>query len=486
MKKNIWQRRIPTIIGLTLVIVGIWASSSLIQKSLDYVTRAGPDSNPQNITISDVNDTSFTVSFFTTGKTKAIVNYGENKELGTLAYDNRDKSGEQNPYYSHNITASNLKPGIKYYFSIIVDGNIILNNNEPFEIQTGLEASSPPFENYPIFGKVIFSDGTEAEDVLVIMKAKDVQTVSTLTKKNGEYIIPLNSARKQDLGAYYEFSPDTNIDIEFYKGSSKSTVSVLYKNAKSVPLVTLSKDYNFENEDLAPEIESTISSALKAPSAVISSKEVKILTPKEDEAFIDQKPTFKGYALPNEKVKITIRSEDPITTEVKTDSKGFWSFRPIAGLAPGEHTITIETIDEFGIIKKITQSFIVHASGTQVTESATPSATPTVKPTITLTPTPTSAPTPTTKPTTSPTLTPTDKPSVVSPTIRPTEDVSAIQEISPTSIETISIEPTTKPTVPIKNLTTTIASPGDTVTPATLTFISTLFILAGAALFLVF
>ena len=155
---------------------------------------------------------------------------------------------------------------------------------------------------------------------------------------------------------------------------------------------------------------------------------------------MDSRPLIRGTALPNQKVKIKIESE-VIIDEVIADSNGLWSYRPPNSIPPGQHKITIETIDSFGVSKILTQNFTVFASGSQVAEAATPSATPT------------STPIPTTPPKTT-----------IIPTSTPT----------PTVILSITIPPTQIPIV-------TPAPPGNT-SSLVLTAISIFLIFAGSAL----
>ena len=162
---------------------------------------------------------------------------------------------------------------------------------------------------------------------------------------------------------------------------------------------------------------------------------------------MDSRPLLRGTALPNQKVKIRIESE-VIIDEVTADSNGLWSYRPPKSIAPGQHKITIETIDSFGVSKILTQNFTVFASGSQVAESATPSATPTS------TPTPTAAP----KTTPTPTVT------AFTPTPTPTPTIPLSITISPTQIPII-----------------TPAPPGSS-SSLILTVISVLLIFAGSAL----
>jgi hypothetical protein len=163
------------------------------------------------------------------------------------------------------------------------------------------------------------------------------------------------------------------------------------------------------------------------------SKNPQILVPIKDQAFDDRQPQFSGTALPNKTVDIVIQSTTTLKTTVKTDSSGNWAYRPQTPLTPGNHTITISTRDESGLLQTIIQSFVVHAEGSQFTEvSGTP---PTPSPTISL---------PTITPTTVPTI-PTGLPTAIPTVVTPSPTLA----ISTTPIiitgTTITIFPTVQP-----------------------------------------
>jgi hypothetical protein len=89
-------------------------------------------------------------------------------------------------------------------------------------------------------------------------------------------------------------------------------------------------------------------------------------------------------------VKITIHSDQAVQTTVKADQNGNWDYRPSSNLSPGTHTITIQAKDNSGILKTITQSFVVYASGQQINPPPSGSPTPIVSVSPTNIPSPTS------------------------------------------------------------------------------------------------
>ncbi|OGH36063.1 MAG: hypothetical protein A3B43_00260, partial [Candidatus Levybacteria bacterium RIFCSPLOWO2_01_FULL_38_120] len=432
MRKGLWSKRIPTFFAFLLLFISIWVTSFLIQKGVIFVGRATPEKSPREVLISNITDSSFTVTFQTLAKTVAAVSIEEKNNPQFVVFDDRNKrTDEQKPFYSHYITVSDLKPKTIYELSILSDGEIYLNGEKKYIVTTGpLITGAPPVQN-PIVGKVLLPDGSAASDTIVVIAIEGAQSISSLTKDDGTYIIPTNSIKKTILDDYLTIDGNQEIQLKIIRGDMRASVKSLFKDSELIPPLTLQKNYDFTK---TPEQKiSSLASQLKVPPAKTKFGEVKILNPKPSESLIDNKPLFRGVALPNKTIKITIES-NPIKTEVISDNNGSWSFRPSVPLSPGEHTITIETQDNFGILKTISQKFTVFASGAQVAESATPSATPA----ITITPTTTQAITPTV---------------FISPSATPL--ITQIPTIAPTVV--VTIPPTIPPiTIPI----TTPAPPG--------------------------
>lgn len=401
MKRTIWEKRIPTLLGMLLIVIGIWVTSFLVNRGVLLITRATPSETPLQVRISNISDNSFTVSYTTQESVAGIISYGKDKEFGQTAYDDKQQLGEIIPYKTHHITAHNLNPSTKYYFAIISGKSTFLNNNAPFEATTGPSLTSPPTQKHPISGKVILPNGQTPQEAIVYITASNAQTVSKIIKSDGTYIIPLNSIRAANLSSYAVLSDDISIQMLLIEGELQSTVTFSPKQASPVPVVTLSKNYDFiTSSSVASKSALTPAKITGFPSfsaTEVAGKDPQIVTPKKDEGFSDQQPLFRGTTTPGETVTITIHSEDSIQAQVKADNKGVWTYRPSSVLSPGQHTISIVSRGKSGILKTITQSFTVYAQGSQITQTASPSATPTlaISPSPTITVAPTSSPTPT-------------------------------------------------------------------------------------------
>lgn len=394
MRNDIWNKRIPTLLGIGIIGIGIIITSLLVRSGVIFISRAGPSQTPTDVRISNIQDSSFTVSYTTEDKVIGSINFGDNKTLGQNALDDRDQqTGSVNPHKIHNITVRGLNPSTKYYFSILSGQNTFLNNNNLFEAYTARAIDQSPSQQTPLSGKIILPNGTIPSEAIIYVTAENAQVISTLVKQDGSYILPLNSLLNKDLNGYFVFQKNTIIKLLAVGDSLKSNVLLSKEQINPIPTITLSNDYDFTVGSSPTASQSSTSVGFPSfSSQLVSSTSAKqnpqIITPKKDESFTDNKPLFKGSALPNEKVQIIIHSDEQIQTEVTSDANGNWTYRPATPLSPGNHTISIVSRDKSGILKTIQQSFVVYASGTQVHQSATPSATPI----LTFVPTPTSTP----------------------------------------------------------------------------------------------
>lgn len=418
MRENIWSKRIPTLLGIFLITLGIGITSYLVKTGTILISIAGPSEAPENIRISNISDTSFTVSYTTEENVIGSVNFEKDKNLGQAALDDRDKEGSLKEHKIHYITVKNLKPSTNYYFSITSGSKDFLQKEEPFVVKTAPAIEGSVSLKKTIKGKVVLLNGDIPKEAIVYLISDNSQTLSDLARADGSYSLSLNSLKTEDLASYFTISDETVFRILILgENSLISNIKFSGSETKEIPAITLGNDYDFTQGNLETASESAATDFSSLSSQVSTTgKTPKIDIPKNNQTFIDSQPKFSGTALPNSTIEIIIHSDDNIKAQAITDVYGNWSFRPTAPLSPGAHTITIITRDVSGILRTITQSFTVFASGTQVVESATPSATPVVTQTPSPTPVPTVIPTTPIFPTVPPiaTITP-----IVSPPVPP-------------------------------------------------------------------
>ncbi|MCL6096791.1 MAG: Ig-like domain-containing protein [Patescibacteria group bacterium] len=430
MKKTFWDKRIPTLLGLLLIVIGVGVTSFLVKQGVIVVGNASPSTNPQNVRITNITDNSFTVSYNTDGEVIGSLNYGKDQNLGQTALDDRDQqTGTLTNHKIHSITVRSLSPVTKYFFSITSGQDKFLNSGTPFETVTGAVVATSPSQQKPIVGKVIMPNGQAPGEAIVYITTDNSQVISSLIKSDGSYLIPLNSVRMIDLASYLDFPATSILKMLFFGDGLSSSISLSLNQINPVPTVTLSQNYDFATGTEPIASSSAQLETLPSSSPAVSSGNTpKIITPKENQGFSDQQPIFTGTGKPNEDVKIEVHSDAQIKTQVKTDANGNWSYRPNVPLSPGQHMISITTKDINGILRTITQTFTVYAAGSQVNPVANP---PTATPTSSPLPTPTPSASPTPSPTPIPTLSPTPTASAT-PTLTP----------SPTPIPTVAPTPT--------------------------------------------
>ncbi len=466
MRDTIWDKRIPTLLGLFIITIGVIITSSLVKSGIIVVGRATPTDNPEHVRITNVSETSFTVSYTTRDAVVGSITFGKDTSLGNTALDDRDQeTGNILPYTTHYITVKNLTPNMKYFFTILSGGTTFSHEDLPFEVTTGPPLSERPPSQKPIAGKLVLPNGTNPKESIVYVTTHGTQTLSALVKPDGTYILPLNSIRSEDLTKYATIGDEQTLTMLSLSSEYLSNAKLFAKQTNPVPTITLSQDYDF-TLSTTPTASASASIGFPSLSAIPKETFPQIISPDNDQGLNDEQPLFKGTAQPGEEVKVTIHSPETLTYTVTADRNGNWRLRPNKKLSPGQHTISIVTKDASGVLKTITRSFTVYAQGNQVNQSATPSATPTMQPT-----TPTAIPTPTA-------------------TIVPT------QKLLTTPTPTIAVQITPTPTlfVPLSSPTPTITTltapgtgtpppPGST-TSTTFGIVATVTTVTGLLLFL--
>ncbi len=449
MRRSIFDRRIPTLLALLLLIGGIGTASYLVNTTLKLTSQASPDEKPQNIRITNITDKSFTVTYITSKAVLGTVTFGTTKPSQTALDDRDKKSASPKEFTTHAITIDGLQKKTSYVFSITSGVNTFLDNGTPFHITTPEELSEKP-TGKTITGSILSQNGEKISNVLVYVSTDKGQVLSSLSNQNGEYTLPLSGMRSKNLDSYLTLSEDTKMNLIALLSTTTSQVSFLLIDP-SIPQITLSQNYDFTlgRTILLPE-SSSDSANVSFPVLTgnpVEDTPVTLDTPKNDEQFSDVQPKFSGTGTPSEVVAITIKSTEQTAT-VTTDTNGSWSYRPTTPLDPGEHTITIKTHDKNGILRQITRSFIVLAQGSQFTEpsvspaqSPAPSVSPTHEPSLT----PTQIPTPTIIPseTLVPSLVPTGEviefpTTALSPTITPRPSMQPTGSTTFTTVGVIS------------------------------------------------
>jgi len=407
------KNTIPTILGIFFLIVGIASGVLLVRQGQIFRLGAETDSLPKDIRISNIDSSTFTVSWFTEKDTIGFVVWGETPSLGQTAYPDDTKTKN-----THSVTIKNLKPATIYYFMINSAGTSVNNNGVPWTVSTA-PLANPNTEIIMASGVILRQNGSPASGVLVYINGGPISQLSTVTSQNGTWTIPLSSARNKTLSNYAKFDQNTSLDIFVQSGKETAAAKIMALKANPVPNILLGQTYDFrssEKQELAlPKAEVTLPQNTNQPQGSggldISGQPnpqdtQNIVTlesiTKDGEVIFTSFPEFFGKGPVGTEINIKIESE-PVTARVKVDSSGQWRFSP-GNLKDGEHTITITWRDAQGLLRSIAKKFVVQAAdgepgfestptGRVFTPQPTPTPVPSPKPTQTPTPSPTPIPT---------------------------------------------------------------------------------------------
>ena len=387
MRRSFWDKKFPTALGLLLIGISsvVLGFSTRLPQFVE--TGANTPLEAEDIRVSNQTGTSLSISFRTQEEVGAQIRFGQTLSQLATVFDDRDEIGmEPGLYRTHHFTVNNLSPSEQYVFTILIGGKTFDNQGTGFPVGTAtVPASAAPSLVDPIRGVVLTPQGEEGRSALVFAKIEGATLVSTVTKGEGAFLIPLSDLTTADLASSYTFRGEP-ITIEVFGNDGESSLGNFPFNLHaSLPPITLGK-----NVDAIKEEKDTSGFTPVASSDDTISET--IVTPKDGDFLADTKPIFRGKGAPRGKVQITIESE-PQTVEVTSNANGEWFFQPDTALEPGPHTVTVRFFDGATVTRVIQHEFEVFASGSQVAESATASPIPT-KPLPTVSIAPTAAPLP--------------------------------------------------------------------------------------------
>ena len=390
-------KRIPTLLALLILVVGLGSAVFITEFGSNVVSKATSSTPPVELRISNVTDSSATISWLTAEKTNGKVRFGVDNEFQTVS-DDREASGVSTTTLTHFVTLRNLTPSTEYEFSVLINGKEWDNNGTSFTVRTNPIVAGKPSSQPPAYGTVLLPSGEGAEGAIVYLNLENSGTLSTLTKSKGEWLIALSNARSLDGKTYYQPSEGEKESIVVHAavgGEAQATTDI--ENDEPVPAMTIGKENSFVSEAITPTspAKKSLSGLLNATPTTVQNlggtgNQIAILVPKNNGSFSSTIPLFRGTGIVGERVTITIDSTSQGGTSIVAKD-GTWRWTPDEELTPGKYTITIKTNDVND--EEVTQShaFTIFKSGTQVLADATPSAslTPSASPSATFTPSPT-------------------------------------------------------------------------------------------------
>lgn len=427
-----FSKKIPTFIGLAVLLIGAVIGVVFIGQNTDFLPRAAPEYIPREVKLTNISDSSFSVSWVTRESTIGFIQYGtDQKNLSELAVDERDQlSGSSGLYRTHYITLQGLSPQQVYYYKLGSQGKQLYDNEgEAFSTSTGPIVSNNS-NVVTAFGKVFTPAKTPAEGSMVYLMLPNATPLSALVKQNGTWTINMSTARTPDLQGLATFDPDMEAVNLLVRASEDLTsqVSAITKHVRPVSDIILGQvsDLTKVNQDeLRDQVAQVSESKFTFQDFEVTEPEgqelISVTTlPKDDIELDSVRPVIQGQAPPGSVLTISVHSNTVYTDAVSVSEDGSWEWTPSGDLSPGDHTLSVNFTDSAGMLHSLTRTFSVSQVSAETgvnlpSYTATPSATITVAPTIAVQPTVSiPKPTATIAPTGVPTLAPTKSLSRVS------------------------------------------------------------------------
>ena len=430
IKKSFFSKRIPTLIGLGVLVVALIAGTLLLSQGTGvFAPRATPQTTPKKIRVTNLTDSGFTVSFLTDEPTVGHIKYGtDSKKINSQTSDDRDQlSGTVDKYNVHHITVRGLDPNLSYYYTLGTGSGGFDNNGQPFSIKTA-QRSGVPSAAKTIYGSVVSPSGSPADGVVVYVKTEGVGEMSSLVKSSGSWAIPLSNARMADGSTYAQITDESTLTL-FVQGAIASLISqvtTVVADAQPVNNITLGQSQNLANTttestsvidtinnqptedqpamitDEQPLVASessglsdgglnellgseTLSGETSTSSGYLDNSnvvEIATLIDLEASENASQSPTVNttqpkiiGKAAPNATISIQVHSDTQIDQYIVADSEGNFELdisQLEQELDSGEHTVTYSYEDpNTGETVTKTQAFNVSNTATQLAQADT-------------------------------------------------------------------------------------------------------------------
>ena len=237
IKKWLSKFKIPTLLGITIILIGIVAGVILTLKEQVFISKAAPDVTAQNITLSNISDTSVSISWQTASPTISSVTYGQiNPNEQTALNDKDSLAGKPANHSIHYVTIKNLLPKTNYQYRIISGKTL----SEIGKFTTSIPISQQVTFS-PIIGSVLDS-GKPLEDGVAYLYIANA-TVLSAQIKSGNFLIPLSEIRKADLSESFPLSEDATGKITII--SDKGITNALFRLKDSnnpLPPIKLGRD----------------------------------------------------------------------------------------------------------------------------------------------------------------------------------------------------------------------------------------------------
>ncbi len=263
--------RIPTLLAIIFLAAALALGVFLYRENQLLDQKRQQNFIPENIQISNISDSSVTVSWETKNLVRGSVIYAEKEflnqricnllttsciralkeaafpsdnDLPQEASDIRG-AGSNNVYLTHFIVLNKLKAGSEYHFRIKEDQFLFPPKALTFKTTKGSAEKTLPQK--PLVGKVVDLSLKPIGEALVSLKIPQASLLTTISSSSGSFLIPLVNIYKEDLSTPINLTEKTFATLTIKKGNQKSeiNISLPIANDRSLPTITLGENLDF-------------------------------------------------------------------------------------------------------------------------------------------------------------------------------------------------------------------------------------------------
>lgn len=232
--------KIPTLLGLSVILLGLISGLYLVLREQVFLSQAAPNLTPQNIAITNITDDSVVISWQTNATATAFITFGQKNTGEQTVLDDRDgnpPAGGPKPHLTHYVTLKNLLPNTNYLFKVtsgkLTSEMMKFDTATPVTNQTGFT---------PVIGSVM--DGSNPlNDGVVYLTIQNAVTASSLIKTGGNFLIPISQIRKTDLSNIFPPTEGTIAKLAIHSDKGSASIQFrLQSSASPLPAIKLGQD----------------------------------------------------------------------------------------------------------------------------------------------------------------------------------------------------------------------------------------------------
>src|SRR3989344_231768 len=157
-----FEKRIPTILGLGVLVAGLVGGVLLGTTNQIFKTRASSSDTPKSIALANLSEAGASIYWQTEQPTTGFIQAGPSAALGLKFRDERDIQAPE-PHQLHFVTLNSLTPNTIYYYKI-GSGGLTYPPGEPFSFRTPADKTAPS-NLPPLIGTIMDSDSQPVTEI---------------------------------------------------------------------------------------------------------------------------------------------------------------------------------------------------------------------------------------------------------------------------------------------------------------------------------